>query len=445
MLWEWYLVKEIVDLLNLVFCRLKFPLSVFLVSCLLLSTVNLGFGSSIELSELYGGSSDDFASLIVYTDDGGFLIAGTTYSFGVGSADFWLIKLYENGTVEWNTTYGGAEADTATSVVQTNDNGYALAGTTSSFGDGDRNFWLVKVDSSGVMQWNQTYGSTESELDSLIQTNDNGYAIVGTTTDNSTEYIWMVKTDSVGNLQWDQTYGGETGQSDVRSVIQTSDGGYMFAGATNVYSKNVAYDAWLVKTDSLGNIQWNQTYDLSEGFDFANDLVQNSDGGYTFAGITGGFMLRDIWVVNTDSNGDMLWNATWHTPEPVYCNCLIQTIDQGYAVTGSTESFDLPDQYGRYMFLIKLDPNGNIQWNSTYSESEYPQNLFVTQTTDGNYALAGTTKTEENTDNNILFFKTDYSGEIIPEFPAWLVLPLTFVAALILVLMKDRKLCTNEP
>jgi len=166
-----------------------------------------------------------------------------------------------NAALMWSQTYGGAGSESARSLVATSDGGYALAG--SSMAD----FWLVKTDASGNMQWNKTYGgpSTAEVGCSLIVTSDGGYALAGIW--NITDYdrsgnqadFWLVKTDASGNMQWNQTYGG-TGNDFAYSLVETSDGGYALAGVTSSTGDD-GYDAssWLVKTDASGNMQWNQT------------------------------------------------------------------------------------------------------------------------------------------------------------------------------------------
>ncbi len=386
---------------------------------------------------LFGGSSDDLAVGIIQTEDGGYVIAGTTHSFGAGSSDFWLVKLDATGNMEWNRTYGGPQADTATAIIQTSDKGYAITGTTSSFGAGDTNFWLVKVDSSGNIQWNQTYGETTAEAKSLTQTSDSGYVLVGIQENDTNSSAWLVKTDSEGVMQWNQTYEDNSHSKTVCSVVQLGDNGYMFAGSTNAYSEDTPRDGWLVKTDSEGVMQWNQTYDLNGGFDYVRALFQTSDGGYTFAGVTGGFFLHDAWIVKTDEYGNTIWNTVWDTVEPADTNSLIQTNDGGYIVTGAT---DFVNGYFRsYLFMIKIDSNGNIQWNSTYEGLGDNKALFAVQTDDGNYALAGTTRfTEEGAHCDVWFAKVDHSGEYIPEFPSWAILPLFLTATLGALIVKKR-------
>ncbi len=175
---------------------------------------------------LFGGDLDEMVVGIVQTEDGGYVIAGTTYSFGAGSGDFWLIKLDKNGIIKWNATYGGPKEDVATKLIHTNDGGFAIVGKTDSFGTGNSNYWLVKVDSSGNMQWNHTYGQSISEANSVIQTNDNGYFLVGIKIVDSNSSILVIKTDPSGNLQWNRTYEDNSYSKNVYSVVQSIDGDF---------------------------------------------------------------------------------------------------------------------------------------------------------------------------------------------------------------------------
>ena len=344
--------------------------------------------------------------------------------------------------MQWNQTYGGAEKDFAYSMVQTSDGGYALAGETYSSGAGDSDFWLVKVDSSGSTQWNKTYGQpTADRANSVIQTNDRGYALAGYSTgNNASNDLWFVKTDSMGNMQWNRTYGGSR-WDEANSVIQSSDGGYMLAGTTNSLSDvtYIPHDCWLVKTDSDGNMEWNKTYDKDGGSDGANSLLQASDGGYTLAGHTGGFIGQNVWIIKTDPNGNRIWDVIWSTREPARTSSLIQTSDGGYAVTGWTDSLDGYAGMSSYLFLVKVDVNGNIQCNSTYEGLGDNKALFAVQTDDGGYAIAGTTRsTDEGAHYDIWFAKVNPSGAIIPEFPTWIILPLLLTATLAIMVSKQR-------
>ncbi len=259
----------------------------------------------MQWSQTYGGRAQDGVYSVIQTSDGGYALAGYTDSFGAGDFDFWLVKTNSSGSMMWNQTYGGQGDDEAGCLIQTSDGGYALAGYTNSFGAGSYDFWLVKTDTSGNMQWNQTYGgSGDDEASCVIQTSD-GYALAGFT--NSTgagDYdFWLVRTNSLGTSQWSQTYGG--GYDEIaNALVQTSDGGYALGGLTGSYGAGDV-DYWLVKTTSSGSMQWSQTYGGSDD-DEAYALVLTSDGGYALAGFTASYGAGsyDAFLVKTDSSGN---------------------------------------------------------------------------------------------------------------------------------------------
>jgi hypothetical protein len=337
----------------------------------------------MEWSKTYGGAEADYAYSLVQTDDGGYAIAGSTESYGAGARDFWLVKTDSAGNVLWNRKYGGTNYDEARSLVQTSDGGYALAGYTDSYGAGSSDFWLVKTDASGNTQWNKTYGGTGNDgASSVVQTGDGGYALAGYTYSLGAGYdFWLVKTDASGNTQWSKTYGG-TNYDEASSLVQASDGGYAIAGKTFSYGDGVA-DFWLVKTDSSGNVQWNKTYG-GTGSGWASSVVQASDGGYALAG----WAVYDFWLVKTDSAGNMQWNRTYGGAEGDYAYSLVQTSDGGYALAGYTDSYGAGSSD---FWLVKTDLVGNMQWNKTYGGTGNDEARSLVQASDGGYALAGMT------------------------------------------------------
>jgi hypothetical protein len=296
---------------------------------------------------------------LVQTTDGGYALAGSTESFGTGVTDFWLVKTDAAGTMMWERTYGGTFYDEAYSLVQTGDGGYALAGYTG-FLDGPCDFWLVKTYANGTMMWNRTYGGTNNEwAEALVQTTDGGYALAGYT-GSPLVYdrdFWLVKTDANGTMMWERTYGG-TDYDNAYALIQTSDDGYALAGYTQSFGAG-SPDFWLVKTDATGTMMWNRTYGGTYCDDLAYALAQTSDGGYALAGVRGSFGTGsdDFWLVKTDAAGTMMWNRTyggWSTDQSF---ALVLTGDDGYALAGWTSSFGA----GNYDFwLVKTDASGNI-------------------------------------------------------------------------------------
>lgn len=351
-----------------------------------------------EWSQTYGGTSDESAEWVIQTKDGGYAIAGYTYSYGAGDVDLLLVKTDSAGQVQWDKTYGGIGDDYVESVVQTSDGGYALAGITNSFGAGREDFWLVKTDSSGEMLWSKTFGGAGLDwAHSVVQTNDGGYLLAGVTNSSvaSSYDALLVKTDSAGNMQWNRTYGG-TNYEEARSLVRTSDEGYAFAGSTSSYGAG-DHDFWLVKTDSSGNMQWNKTYG-GASTEAPSSVVQTKDGGYALVGGTvsyaGAPPNEDFWLVKTDSSGDMLWSRAYGGTGNDGASSVIQTSDGGYALVGYTYSYgaDQPASYGTgeaNIWLVKTDSSGNMQWSKPYGGNGGESASSVVQTSDEGYVVAG--------------------------------------------------------
>ena len=186
------------------------------------------------------------------TSDGGYALAGFIIRYNPPDVDLWLAKTNPFGDIEWDKTYGGSGEDIGSHLIQTSDGGYAIIGYTNSYGNGNHDIWFIKTDSSGNMEWDKTYGGEYDDIGySLIQTSDGGYAIAGSTSSyGSGMYdIWFIKTDSSGNMEWNETFGGSDWDQ-ASSVIQTSDGGYVIAGYTRSYGGG-GEDMWLIKLTPL--------------------------------------------------------------------------------------------------------------------------------------------------------------------------------------------------
>jgi len=209
-----------------------------------------------QWSQTYGGTGHDSGSSVQQTTDGGYIIAGDTYSFGNGGSDVYLIKTDGDGVEQWSQTYGGTEYEIGYSVQQTTDGGYIISGRTDSFGNGNLDFYLIKTDGNGLEQWSQTYGGTAPDLGgiSVQQTTDGGYITTGATQSfgNGVFDVYLIKTDGNGLEQWSQTYGGMAPDRG-RSVQQTSDGGYIISAYTSSFG-NGSGDVYLIKTDSEGTL-----------------------------------------------------------------------------------------------------------------------------------------------------------------------------------------------
>jgi hypothetical protein len=318
----------------------------------LFKTNSLG---DLQWEKTFGGIESDVGYSVQQTTDGGYVIAGRTESSGAGSSDAYLIKhnAVENG--QWSKTYGGSDWDGGRSVQQTTDGGYIIAGSTESFGLGQSDVYLIKIDATGNGQWSKTYGGNEwDQGQSVQQTTDEGFIIVGSTSSfgAGSSDVYLIKTDSSGNLQWEKTFGGI--ESDVGySVQQTTDGGYIIAGETKSIGAG-NYDFYLVKIDSRGKKQWEKTFGGIES-DVGYSVQQTTDEGFIIVGSTNSFGgIIGLYLVKTDSSGNLQWEkvvgkSIWDIGYSVQ-----QTTDGGYIIAGHTstsrekESFDV--------YLIKLAP-----------------------------------------------------------------------------------------
>ena len=309
-------------------------------------------------SRTFGGSDYDDAGWVRQTSDGGYILAGCTRSFGAGGSDAWLIKTDSLANEDWSRTFGGSDYDYAYSVRQTSDGGYILAGWTYSFGAGSCDAWLIKTDSAGNEEWSRTFGGSDYDgAKSVQQTSDGGYIVAGLTYSfgAGSGDAWLIKTDSVGNEKWSTTFGGSDWDW-AWSVQQTSDGGYILAGRTYSFGAG-SCDAWLIKTDSLGNEEWSRTFGGSD-VEGAWSVHQTSDGGYILAGYTGSFGAgsSDAWLIKTDSLGNEEWSRTFGGSHFEHAYSVQQTSDRGYIMAGYTDSFG-PGGFDAW--LIKTDSLGN--------------------------------------------------------------------------------------
>jgi predicted secreted protein len=349
----------------------------------------------------YGGINDDCAYSIVLDSDGGYVLAGYTYSFGAGGCDAWIIKTDYFGNMQWNKTYGGFGHDEAHSIIRTSDGGFAIAGVTDSFGLGGFDAWLIKTDSGGNPLWNKTFGgSGNDEAWSIIEDADGGFAIAGWTTSFGMGGgdFWLIKTDASGNVEWNRTYGDIFFEA-ANSLKKTRDDGFILAGSTYSYGAGGS-DFWLVKTDNLGNVQWNRTYG-GPGEDYGFSVVQTFDGGYAIAGSTNSFGagVYDFWLVKTDYSGQHMWNKTYGGSGYDEAWLIMQTSNNELALVGWTESFGSGNSD---CWLIVTDSQGEAQWNQTWGGENNDYAYSAILGIYGQYILCGQTRSLWTNDGDIL-------------------------------------------
>jgi len=305
--------------------------------------LKLNENGKLVWQKTFGGENNEEALSIQQTNDGGYIVAGWTASYGVEYIDVYILKLDMNGNLLWQKTFGGAGEDAALSIQQTKDGGYIVAGVTKSFGAGDFDVYILKLDADGNLVWQKTFGGTDEDVAySVQQTKDGGYVVAGYTRSfgGSDKDVYILKIDENGELIWEKTFGGK--YDDVAlSIQQTNDGGYIASGTS------------ILKLDADGNLVWQKTY-----YGVFKSIQQTKDGGYIVAGYTNSFGAGedDVYILKLDADGYLTWQKTFGGSSDDKAGSIQQTSDGGYIVAGYTKSFGAGE---RDVYILKLDGNGN--------------------------------------------------------------------------------------
>lgn len=331
-------------------------------------------------TKIYGGTENDMGRRFEETADMGFVIIGSTSSFGTDGA-LWLVKTDSIGDTIWTKTYD----DTLTQAgldIKLIDDGYIVLGMTSSLAT-MYDIWLLKTNTSGDTLWTRTYGGDMiDEPYTVSVTNDKGYFIVAETESHYDRQIYgyLIRTDSLGDTLWTQTTDGSS-----KAGIVTADGNFAVTGGKNL-------DAWLAKVDTSGGIIWEQTYGHWNG-ELANDVYQTSDGGYILTGYTSSFggppTRWDVYIVKTDSLGTMIWDNNINISEYDYTFSVRPTTDSGYVICGFTGTVS---NAVRDLLIIKTDANGDTLWTRVYGGNDWEYGFCIRQISDGNYVAVGYTE-----------------------------------------------------
>lgn len=396
----------------------------------------------------YGGTDWDFGHSVLITEDGGYLIAGRTMSFGAGGEDLYLVKTDSYGDTVWTRTYGGSNSDGACCVQHTTDGGYIIAGRTISFGAGYVDLWLVKTDSLGDTLWTRTFGTALEEWGYYVQqTFDGGYIVVGYQMFSAGEGdVWLIKTDSQGMLEWDEHFGGAN-YDEARAVQQTPDGGYVLVGTDDYNTSNAAL--YLVKTDSLGVELWSKHYG-GPLMDYGLGISLTSDGGFIITGKKNiSCIAGEAYIIRADSLGDSLWTRTFGDSADDYAHCARQTDDGGYIVCGARTN---RETYYSNGYLIKLDGSGDSLWTRAYGATNYANFFSVHETPDSGFICVGSIYI--NDDYNIYAVRSNREGNVAIREPAsrtypvstqrLLVLPNPFVSEAVALGCEDESILVYD-
>lgn len=377
-----------------------------------------------------GGSLSEIPYSIFQTADSGYIVAGYSLSNdgdvsgNHGDMDYWITKLSASGTLQWQKSYGGSSAGKAVSVIQTKDSEYVAAGfsdsndgdVTGNHGSGDA--WIIKLAQNGNIQWRKCLGGTSVDgAVSIRQTFDGGFIVAGGTDSNDGDVYgnhgnsdcWIIKLSDTGSLEWQKCFGGSS-DDDGSLIIQTSDSGYVFAASSSSNDGDVSGnhgldDYWIVKISAIGSIQWEKSFGGS-GYDQPYSIARCFDGGYIVVGYTqsndgdvsANHGLQDCWVIKLSPSGVLQWQKSLGSSGADYGFSIQQTSDTGYIVAGYTGSND-GDVTGIHGFgdywIVKLSSSGALEWEKCLGGSDPDEAYAIVQAYDGNYVVAGSSASND--------------------------------------------------
>jgi hypothetical protein len=389
---------------------------------------------------------------VIQTSDSG--IALVTFRNG----HIWLSKLDDGGSIKWEKDYG--ENFSGNQIVQEPDGGYMLQGWSG----------LAKLDSEGNILWNQTYEDQDSDvgLNSFYPTDDGGFIMGGTTSgytgqwgqngDTITRYevptqASLVKVDSEGSLEWKQMYSIQYMSTQLKSVVQTNDGGYVMTGMSGGQFTGTYGKIFLAKTDNLGNLLWDKEIGVENFGEYPTSMALTRDGGFIVAAVMDNNFSSAPGLIKFDSSGDVQWQELYGGDSSAGVSSVIQTKDGGYVFSGYIFSDSADGSYNEYFWLVNVDSSGSVQWERSFQIGEWDTADYVIQTNDGGYLMAGSYCPKGSDYGVPCLIKTDENGlahgfligtspsPTIPEIPfstSLLFLTLTTLISFIAIYSKRK-------
>jgi hypothetical protein len=408
---------------------------IFLLSLCSIGTIQNSFAQApvLQWQKCLGGTNEDVPFSIRQTKNGGYIIAGSSksndgdvtgnHSASTPYEDFWVVKTDSVGNLQWQKSLGGTNKDVANSIIQCSDGGYAVAGYTEST-DGDvtnyrggvSDHWVVRLDTAGNIKWQKTLGgSGEDGVEEIQQTTDGGFVVIGWSTSNTDTLLnhdfdyHIIKLDTSGIVQWQKFYGG-TGDDTPYFIEQTADGGYVACGYSESNDLDVTghhgalnyRDCWVIKLDSLGNLKHEKSFG-GTGIEEGTTVQQTNEGGYIFAGwstvndgdVSGGHGSYDCWVVKFDTSFAITWQNCYGGTSVDQAFAIEQTTDRGYIVGGVTFTNNNGQVSGNHgapdFWAVKTDSTGNFLWQKCLGGSNWEASSCTQQTSDGGFIMTGST------------------------------------------------------
>ncbi len=403
-------------------------------NCLLSTFDCFGQAPGIRWQKSFGGSGFDYLAASNLTADGGFILGGYSSSIisgnkteaNIGGSDFWIIKLNSTGDIEWQNVIGGSTSDKLATIEQTPDGGYIVGGTSQSTVSGDKtepsmgnDFWILKLDNFGNIIWQNTIGGSATEnLYSILQTDDGGYLLGGsslsgisgdkTETNRGSLDYWVVKINSIGNILWQKTFGGSSSE-EIYTMCKTPDGGYLLGGHSfsgisgDKTQPNSGYsDYWIIKIDNSGTLVWQDDIGGSSS-DYLYQMILCTDNTFILSGASGSPISGDktdasngnfdYWIIKISNTDSIIWQNSIGGSEIDICNSVEELSTGGYLLGGTSTSNNTGDKTSANFltdyWLVNITNDGNVVWDKAFLANNVEYLGLVKEVAPEKYFVAG--------------------------------------------------------
>lgn len=365
-----------------------------------------------------GGDDEDVAYCAHRVADGGFVVGGSTYSFGAGSKDIIIVRLTPSGALQWAYTYGGGEIDNLQSCIELGDGGFVAAGYTSSFGAGYSDAWVLRLNDDGSIQWSKTFGGTGVDYAKAIRVlGDGGFIVAGYTGSfgSGADDIWLLRLDADGNVLWQKTYGSSSIEN-TYAIEEVPQEGFIVAGQTNAPDGSQR-GIILLRLDADGNPRWQRVIKGADPVG-AYSVKPLADGGFIVSGYHIATTNTAIAVIRTDAEGQILWQYAYGGvgggDDRSYAVNVVA--DGGFVVSGTTTSFG--GLSGSALWLLGLAPNGALRRQYAYGGdygawgSAFTLDIGTGNGLSSSLVVGGAIKIKASTDKDMLLALVPGDGNI---------------------------------